>query len=70
MKEFFKEFGYVGAKVLLFLAGFCACLSMLTGAAVVLTAMNLLDSILVSIVPSLLFGWWCQHLNKRDYEGD
>ena len=68
MKEALKEFGRIGVRVLLFLMGFCACFSMFSGALVVLTSMTLFDSLLSSIIPGILFGLWCQHLTKEDYE--
>ena len=39
-----KDLGILGVKVLMFLAGFCACFAMLTGALVVLTQMSFLNT--------------------------
>lgn len=66
MKEILKDLGILGVKVLMFLAGFCACFAMFTGALVVLTQMTFLNSILTSIAPSILFGIWCQSTVERD----
>ena len=66
MKDILKDLGVLGVKVLMFLAGFCACLSMFSGALVVLTQMGILNSILTSIVPGILFGIWCQSTVERD----
>ena len=66
MKEILKDLGILGVKVLMFLAGFCACLAMLTGALVVLTQMTILNIILTSIIPAILFGIWCQSTVETD----
>lgn len=66
MKETLKELGILGVKVLMFLAGFCACFAMFTGALVVLTQMTFLNSILTSILPAILFGIWCQSTVETD----
>ena len=68
MKELLKEFGAIGLRVLLFIIGFCACLSMLSGALVVMTTMGVWNSIVTAIVPSILFGIWVAHLTKQDLE--
>ena len=68
MKELLKEFGMIGLRILLFIIGFCACLSMLSGALVVMTAMGVWNSIVTAIIPSILFGIWVQHLTKEDLE--
>ena len=68
MKNFLKEFSIVGLKILMFLAGFCACFSMFTGALVVLTTMTLWNSILSSIIPGILFGIWCSSTVQKDIE--
>lgn len=66
MKQTLKELGILGVKILMFLAGFCACFAMLTGAFVVLTQMSFLSSIGTSIIPSILFGIWCQSTVQTD----
>ena len=66
MKDILKELGNIGVKLILFLAGTCACFSMLTGAFVVLTEMTFWNSICIAIIPSILFGIWCQHLKQSD----
>ena len=70
MKDILKDLGLVGLKTLMFLAGFCACLSMFSGALVVLTTMTVFDSICTSIVPAILFGVWCQHTVKNDLKDE
>lgn len=66
MKDVLKDLGVLGVKVLMFLAGFCACFAMFTGALVVLTQMTFLNSILTSLLPAILFGIWCQSTVERD----
>ena len=66
MKELLKDFGVMGLKVLMFVIGTFACYGMLIGCFVMITEMTFWNSMLVAIVPSILFGLWCQSTIETD----